>query len=299
MSALAGICLFLYTTCAGQSYPRDTSYTAQRAFQKYKRQFPAIHLAPSPALSEVSSTLDIPYGHTGERSLTLDFFSLAEEQANPRPVIFMIHGGGWMSGDKSMLHPLATALAQAGYQACVIEYRLSPESQYPAALEDIVVAMQWVIAHADTLAVDTSRLVLLGCSSGAQVATLLGVADLWEAPRVQAIVNLDGVLAFHHPESQEGAAAAQWLGGTYETVPDRWEEASPLHHADQNDPPILFINSQYPRFHAGRDDMMAKLQNDQVEVHEWPDSPHTFWLFDPWFTPTVAYIDVFLRRVLE
>ncbi|UXX81331.1 alpha/beta hydrolase [Reichenbachiella carrageenanivorans] len=298
ISVLIVIGLFLVVTCAGQSYPRDTSYTAQSAFQKYKRQFPTIQLAKPSEPGRVRVLKDIPYSWTGNRFLTLDIFSIAEAEPKRFPMIFMIHGGGWKSGHKNMLYPLASDLAQAGYRTCVVEYRLSPESKYPAALKDIAMAMQWVVAHADTLAVDTRQMVLLGCSSGAQLATLLGVSSLWEVPKVQAIVNLDGILAFHHPESQEGIAAAQWLGGTYEEVPDRWEEASPLHHADENDPPILFVHSQYPRFQAGRDDMMTKLQNEQIKVYEWPNSPHAFWLFDPWFAPTVAYIDVFLARVL-
>ena len=74
---------------------------------------------------------------------------------------------------------------------------------------------------------------------------------------VQAIVDIDGILAFKHPESEEGTAAGLWLGGSYEEKPEIWKQASALTHTDKNTPPTLFINSSKKRFHAGRDDMIT------------------------------------------
>ena len=118
---------------------------------------------------------------------------------------------------------------------------------------------------------------------------------------VQAVIDLDGILAFHHPQSKEGTAAAQWLGGTYNEIPNAWDDASALTHTDENMPPILFINSQYPRFHAGREEMIDILSSHGIyyKVETIEDSPHTFWLFNPWYDTTLNYIISFLNTVFK
>ena len=118
---------------------------------------------------------------------------------------------------------------------------------------------------------------------------------------VNAIINLDGILAFKHPESKEGKVASLWLGGTFNEKPTVWQEASALTHVDEKTPPILFINSQYERFHAGRDDMIKILDKYNIynKVETFPNSPHTFWLFQPYFNKTVHYITKFLDKTLK
>ena len=124
---------------------------------------------------------------------------------------------------------------------------------------------------------------------------------------VQAIIDVDGVLCFIHPESGEGgdkpgkpSAATRWFGGNGSEKKALWDEASALYHTDANTPPILFINSQHTRFHAGRDDMIEKLDSLNIynEVHTIPETPHTFWLYEPWFDETASYTLNFLSRIL-
>ncbi|HMR20187.1 MAG TPA: alpha/beta hydrolase, partial [Sphingobacterium sp.] len=104
-----------------------------------------------------------------------------------------------------------------------------------------------------------------------------------------------------HPESSEGAVAIQWLGGTYEEKTDVWLEASALHNVNKHTAPILFIGSSFPRFHAGRSDMMAKLNDLGIysDVLVFEDSPHTFWFYEPWFTPMMEKTDGFLKQVWQ
>lgn len=118
---------------------------------------------------------------------------------------------------------------------------------------------------------------------------------------VQAIVDIDGILAFHHLESSEGKVASEWLGGTYEEKPTVWNEASALNNVTNHSPPILFINSSNPRFHAGRDDMIKKLNEFNIysEVHEIPNTPHPFWLFHPWFNQTNNFTLQFLNKIFK
>ena len=101
--------------------------------------------------------------------------------------------------------------------------------------------------------------------------------------------------------SEEGEMAALWLNGTYEENPKNWENTSALTHANKNTPPILFINSSFNRFHAGRDDMIAILNQNKIynEVKTIQNSPHSFWFFNPWFEETVQYTTEFLATIFK
>ena len=124
---------------------------------------------------------------------------------------------------------------------------------------------------------------------------------------VQAVVDIDGTLSFVHPESSEGddskstSAATYWFGYSKSENPALWKDASPLTHVGKHSPPILFLNSSVPSMHAGREDFITQLNKYGIysEVHQLDNAPHSFCLFEPWFTPTVGYIDEFLRKVFH
>ena len=75
--------------------------------------------------------------------------------------------------------------------------------------------------------------------------------------------------------------------------------ASPLSYVSGNTAPALFINSAGPRMHAGREDYIKVLTDHHIysEVQNFEWAPHSFCLYEPWFTPTVRYIDSFLNKV--
>jgi pectinesterase len=91
------------------------------------------------------------------------------------------------------------------------------------------------------------------------------------------------------------------LGGTYEANPKNWIAASALTHTNKNTPPILFVNSQWNRFHAGRDDMIRILNQYGIhsEIKTFENSPHSFWFFNPWFEKTVTFTTQFLDKILK
>ncbi|HEX8462718.1 MAG TPA: alpha/beta hydrolase, partial [Segetibacter sp.] len=176
----------------------------------------------------------------------------------------------------------------------------------------IKAAIRWLRANAKAYNIDKTKIATLGMSAGGQLAALAGTTNgvqkfegkggnEKESASVQAIVNIDGTLAFHHPESEEGKVAAEFLGGSYQEKPEVWEEAAPLNHTDKNTPPIIFINSSIPRFHAGRDDMIKKLNQYGIYHEEYiiPDTPHPFWFFHPWLNTTVKYAVDFLDKVFK
>jgi acetyl esterase/lipase len=226
--------------------------------------------------------------------------------------VILVHGGGWRSGDRSQTVAIAKKLAENGYVSVAVEYRLSLEAKYPASLVDIREAIRWMRENAKHYHINTNKIAAMGFSSGGQIAALLGTSngdkkydqfagDSKTSSDIQAVIDVDGILAFKHPESIEGTVASIWLEGSYEEVPEIWKEASPLNRVDKNAVPIIFINSSTPRFHAGREDMIKILDSNHIysEKHEFPNTPHPFWFFNPWFDPTINYTIGFLDYVFK
>lgn len=275
---------------------KDTSYTINSEYKKQIKKFPFIEIVQPKPNKLVVEKNDIIYKTVLNRAIHLDAYLFNSKTV--LPAVIILHGGGWNSGNKSMMQPLAQEIASKGYHCFALEYRFADEAIYPAAIEDVVTAIDYLVDNANEYAIDTRNLAVLGCSSGGQMASLIGTKF---NQNIKAIVNLDGILAFHHPESQEGKAASHWLGGTYEQKPNVWYDASALSHVNKNTTSFLFINSQNERFHAGRDEMIAKMKtfNIDVKVETIHDSPHTFWLFHPWFEKTTNYIVTFLDEELK
>ena len=306
------IFFFFYFTIAFSqtSFPVDTSYTVKSVYDKLKKDYPNISYVPVRKYENVSEKEDIVYKKINERELHLDAYFAKTKKSNPAIVI--LHGGGWRSGNKSQMKTFALEMATKGYSCFNIEFRLSPEARYPAAIFDVKKAIQFIKKEAIKFNVDTTKIAVLGCSSGGQMAALIGTTNGKKefeetelnfnfSTRVNAIIDIDGTLAFKHPESNEGTVAGLWLGGSYEEISAIWEQAAPLNNADKNTPPILFINSNIPRFHAGRDDMIAILNQYGIynQTHTISNSPHSFWFFNPWFDETIQYTSQFLDTIFK
>lgn len=288
---------------------KDTSYTVISTFKKEIKKFPFIKIVNKAEDSSVTKRENIIYKKTGKTELHLDAFFKNDEKN--LPAVVLIHGGGWSSGDKKQMHTMANSISAKGYACFCVEYRLSNEAKFPASINDVKDAIKYIKANAISYNVNVTKVAVLGCSSGGQMAALVATTNgkkefeekssLKQSSDVQAIIDMDGILAFHHPESKEATAAAKWLGGTYEEKKEVWENASALTHTDKNTPPILFINSSQPRFHAGRDDMIAILNKFGIynEVKEFPSTPHSFWFFEPWFDDMINVTTQFLDKIFK
>lgn len=293
-------------------YPRDTTYTIRSAYQNIKERHPKVKPVFPKLARSVAAHENLVYGKLPDgRELHLDIFQ-PKGKKKPAPTVLIIHGGGWISGSKENMIPMAQALAKKGFVAVTVEYRLGREAPYPAGVHDVKAAIRWLRAHAEDYGIDAEKVAAYGCSAGAHLASLLGTTNkldiydehLWnqeQSASVQAILNIDGIVSFVHPEAEPewtGLSANTWLG-SYAENRERWKEASPLEYVSQDTPPILFVNSSFPRFHAGRDDMLAFLDQHDIyyEVHTLAGSPHSFWLLDPWFKPTLRRTLRFLRKV--
>ena len=302
--------LFSKFAFAQGNFPIDTTYTVKSVYTKVKKEYPNVSVVQPRKYENVNQKKEIVYKKINSRKLHLDAYYNNSNSSNPAIVI--IHGGGWKSGNKSQMEIFAIEMASKGYSCFNIEYRLSLEAPYPAAIFDVKKAIQYIRSKAKKYNVDTTKIAVLGCSSGGQMAALIGTTNgksnfedanknVKFSSNVQAIIDIDGILAFKHPESIEGKVAGLWLGGSYEEIPAIWEQAAPLKNTDKNAPPILFINSSIPRFHAGRDDMIAILNKNGIysEVQTIQNSPHSFWFLNPWFNETIKYTTQFLNKIFK
>jgi len=299
---------------AASEFPPPESYTAETTYTKLIKKYPFIKIAGSEVPPTVRKVAGITYAHTPERDLELDLYLPAKPPATPLPAIVFVHGGGWQAGLRDSHAPQAIRMVPQGFAGVTITYRLSPVARYPAAVIDAKSAVRWVRAHAKEYGIDPDRIAIAGGSAGGQIAALAGVSEGVakfepEGPgvssRVQAIVNIDGLSDFTSEaaranEDRAGvklSPAGAWFGGGYADKTALWREASPTFYVNAKTPPILFIGSGQERFSVGRDAMMAKLKAAGVatEVVLFPETPHSFWLFDPWLDPTVDATVKFLR----
>lgn len=284
---LSLLIFYFATTCA------QADYTLDAVWQKISTAYPYAtpFLVALPQINK--STLYY------RPNLAMDIYQI--DNSNLKPAVLLIHGGGWQMGSRDLWQPIALALAERGYVAITVSYRLTAQAGYPAAVEDIKAALDTVHQQAKKFHVDAQFIAIVGGSAGGQLAALVGLQ--WP---VQAIVNVDGLsdfttplaLQFENDPQREVTSASAWLGGRFEQVPARWREASPINHVGPLSPPMLFITSGEIRFSAGIELMQAKLTAQGVvnRRYEFSDAPHSFWLFEPWASKTVALIDQFFRQ---
>lgn len=285
--------------------PANT-YDAQHTYAKLIKNYPSIGIASAALPDGVRKVADLTYARHGARCLKLDLY-LPSAAAGGLPLVVMVHGGGWAGGYRSEFVALALGLARRGYASATISYRLSGEAQYPAAVDDVQAAVSWLREHAAEYGLDPRRYALAGGSAGGQLASLAGVTGQGGSA-VQAIVNIDGLSDFTAPAAlaneddprKNPSAAGRWFGGRYAEKEALWRAASPIQYVRPGMPPILFIGSAVPRFSVGRDEMVEKMKAAGVasQVVLLPDTPHSFWMFDPWLQPTVDATAGFLDRQL-
>ena len=321
------ICVYLVfmacSLCRAQSLPnipKDTSFNTRTVHAQIRKNFPfAVPVRdslPNNLIRHVNQVYaQVQSASGGKRELHLDIFR--PKKFAKLPALVMIHGGGWRSGDRSMEIPMAQLIASRGYVTVTVEYQLSLEARYPAAVHNIKAAIRWLKANANDYNIDTNQIAISGTSAGGQLAALVGttpgvaklegkIGDFSTTSTVHAIVDIDGVINFLAPSSlnlirKPNSPDVEWLGGTYLQRPDVWKEASAGYWANENTCPMLFINSGFSRFHAGQDELVGSLKEWGIyhEVRQINVKVHPFWLFHPWADQAVDYIVDFLQKVFR
>jgi len=240
-------------------------------------------------------TRDVIFAESpGFRPLTLDVH-YPRPSGPLLPAVLFVHGGGWRLGSRRVFVPgIGPAesfgrVTAAGYALVSIDYRLSREARFPAPVEDVLAAVNWIRHKGAQGHLDASRIVLWGESSGAHLAALAafreptwvrGVVD-WYGPS-----NLTTLGAQLHPDSpatfddDPETREANLLGGPISQVLERARLASPALQVPANPPPFHVA-------HGMSDDLMPIAQSTElvqalaavgadVEFNAVPGASH-FW----------------------
>jgi acetyl esterase/lipase len=183
----------------------------------------------------------------GYRPLELDLYRPPADR--PLPAVIYLHGGGWRQGTRQAASPgfrdwnpgLLTRLAAAGFVVASADYRLSGEARFPAQLDDVYRAVDWVTASGEAHGIDPSRILLWGDSAGGHLAALAATGGpqcpqlrgvvawypITDLPSIQADADAVGGEPHNTPEARETAL----IGALIQDDPSAARQASPVTHA--------------------------------------------------------------------
>ncbi|MDZ4404289.1 alpha/beta hydrolase [Prosthecobacter sp.] len=231
--------------------------------------------------SQVEVKLDQPYaGNTNPKQMVDVYLPKKRNSDKPLPVIAMIHGGGWVNGDRIGYAALGIQFARTGdYAAVGVGYRLTKEAHWPAQVHDCKAAIRWIRAHAKELNLDADKIAVWGSSAGGHLSSLLGTSgDVKElegdlgpntsfSSRVQCVVNLCGPEDFTQglmfdkdgkPNWNDDAVSGLLSGNAQEKTAEA-KAASPVTHVSKDDPPFI-------TFHGTKDQRVAFLHAEAIHA---------------------------------
>ncbi len=196
----------------------------------------------------VAVTRDVAYADGPRHTMDIYRPPGATGQA---PLVVFVHGGNWRTGDKDMYPFVALPLAARGAVVAVPDYRLYPEVQFPAFLDDTARAVAWAAAHAAEFGADGRRVFLVGHSAGAYNAAMLAVDPAFLARAGFDRSRLAGVVG---------------LAGPYDFLPITGEDVREVFASVQDGPlsqPVTYVDGRNPPLLllAGTDDTTVKPRN--------------------------------------
>jgi acetyl esterase/lipase len=252
----------------------------------------------------VERAKDIRYAPGAGRRHLLDVWR-PKGDVERAPVLFQIHGGGWMIGDKAQQAlPLMLHVAAQGWVCVAANYRLSPRVALPDHLVDCKLALRWIKEHIAEYGGDPDFIVVTGGSAGGHLAALLALTpnDREFQPGFEnADTSVTGCVPFYgvydlveafDPRDRagpRGERVGNWMarrivGATIDEDRDRFVRMSPVHHVGPHAPPFCVI-------HGGRDNLVSveqarrfaaalrEVSRKPVVYAELPGASHAFEVF--------------------
>lgn len=225
-------------------------------------------------IARAETTLDrpIPDGISIQRDVSylavdrkekLDLYQPTKRSSQVHsPAVVIIHGGGWIGGDKGAEREFitGTSLAAAGYVCISIEYWKGVKNRWPTNLQDCKNAVRWLRVNAEKLQIDPTRIGVIGGSAGGHLAMMVaytpdrpefasaslhpGVSD-----RVSACVNMYGISNLLTRQKTDAAgnpngklSENSLFQEARETAPEKWIAASPVSFIQHSSPPTLTLH---------------------------------------------------------
>ncbi|MEM0969670.1 MAG: alpha/beta fold hydrolase, partial [Verrucomicrobiota bacterium] len=279
---------------------------------------PAHQDRPSVAIPEgVTPRLDVTYATYGTRDMLADLYVPPGE--GPHPAVVIIHGGGWLNGDKTKFRAMGLDLAKRGFTTMAMAYRLGDEAPFPAAIHDCHAAVRFLRANAADYHVDPERIAAVGGSAGGHLAGLLATsADVAElqgdggnagvSSAIQCAVVMSGPMRIASGSVAERSLdpkvkksnAKTFFRGTVDEKRDLYLLADAYEQIDAKTPPILFQygGKEDPTKTAPSSEKLMELGIPTKTLSDYPDGKHGCWNRHPWFTPMLDDIEEWLREHL-
>ncbi|MEZ6134161.1 MAG: alpha/beta hydrolase [Pirellulaceae bacterium] len=168
-----------------------------------------------------------------------DVFRPADEKTYP--LVVMIHGGAWSSGDKWNLLNHAHEMAHAGFVAVSINYRLAPAHRWPAQIDDCRAGVRWAAENASQWRADPEKIGIWGYSAGAHLAALITTRPEKGEPTYFAAA-LGGAPCEFSFIPASSSILTPVMGGTRAEFPEVYRQASPLEFASKDVCPTFFFH---------------------------------------------------------
>ena len=201
---------------------------------------------PFPLLGK--SLLDVTYCTMDGQPQKLDIYF--PDKGGPWPLVYYVHGGSWMTGDKAEAEGLAKWLNPLGYAVASVNYRMYPAVKFPALIQDPKCGLRFLRAHAVEYNLDPDRFAAWGASAGGHLVALIGTSDAsagWDvgeyadqSSRVQAVVDISGPADLTLKFGNSGLQTTILLA--FGIKPEPRVASSPITYATADDPPFLIIH---------------------------------------------------------
>jgi len=216
--------------------------------------FSSLQAAELVVPEDVTFTRNIEFANPDNQHLQVNLAQPKDGQG-PFPAVVCIHGGGFRAGKREGYDKLLLTLAQHGYVAITVTYRLAPAYPFPAAIHDCKAAVRWLRANAAKYHVDPTRIGTMGGSAGGHLAQFLGVTagvpqfegegNLEQSSAVSCVVNFFGPSDF--TKSYDKSVDAKevlplFFGGDLSTKRKEHIIGSPLYWVTPNAAPTLCLH---------------------------------------------------------
>ena len=238
-------------------------------------------------------TPGIEYSNPDETHLQLNL-ARPKTGEGPFPAVLCIHGGGFRAGKRDTYDTLCVQLAERGYVAATITYRLAPQHKFPAAVHDTKAAVRWLRANAKTYKINPDRIGVTGGSAGGHLAQFLAVTanvpqfegkggNSGQSSHVDCVVNVYGPSDFTQSYGKSVDAhevLPLWFGGNLETARALHIQGSPLYWVTPNSAPTLCIHGTEDKYvaHEQAEWLVTRLKaaNVEAELLTLPGAGHGF-----------------------
>jgi acetyl esterase/lipase len=194
---------------------------------------------------------DIPIGEIDGVKLSINIAFPQTSRQQARPVLIMIHGGGFLKGDKSLNNSRIQKMTERGFVAASVMYRLAPAHKFPAALDDIKLAIRFLKAHASEYHINPELIIVSGSSSGSYLAVMAGVTGNSDAfsdhglypdfdSSVYALAGQSSPIAdFRLDKYSSFALVKRLIAANSGNREQALAAMSPVTYLDPNDPPMF------------------------------------------------------------